>query len=59
MDHTTENLDHFSASQTQEAEKQEYTERPLFHRIMSWVLIGIVLLAFLGTCYWLAFYGSV
>lgn len=25
-------------------------------RIVAWILAGIVLFAFLGTCYWLAFY---
>lgn len=59
MDHTTENLDHFSAKQAQPQEKQEYTERPTSQRLISWILIAVVLLAFLGTCYWLAFYGSV
>lgn len=56
MKHNTENLEHFSASQSPE-EKPEFHERPFSHRVISWVLIGVVLFAFLGTCYWLAFYG--
>lgn len=32
-------------------------DRPLAQRILALVLIGIVLFGFLGTCYWLAFYG--
>ena len=56
MDHSTENLEHFSAAQQPE-EKKEYHARPLSHRIISWAVIVVVLLAFLGTCYWLAFYG--
>ena len=58
MDHNTENLEHFSANQQQE-EKKEYHERPVSHRILAWVLIAVVVLAFLGTCYWLALYGRV
>ena len=56
MEHSTENLEHISANQQPE-EKKEYHERPLSHRIVSWVLIAVVLFAFIGTCYWLAFYG--
>ena len=56
MEHSTENLEHISANQQPE-EKQEYHERPLSHRIVSWLLIAVVLLGFIGTCYWLAFYG--
>jgi len=56
MDHSKEELEHFSANQ-QPKEKQEYHERPIGHRILSWLLIAVVLFAFLGTCYWLAFYG--
>lgn len=58
MDHNTENLEHFSANQQKE-EKKEYHERPVSHRILAWVLIAVVVLAFLGTCYWLALYGRV
>ena len=58
MEHSTENLEHFSADQ-QPQECKEYHERPRSHRIISWALIAIVLFAFLGTCYWLAFYGRV
>ena len=56
MEHSTENLEHISSSQQTEI-KKEYHERPLSHRIVSWVLIAIVLFAFIGTCYWLANYG--
>lgn len=57
MEHNSENLEHYSASQTEEKEKTPYVERPLMHRIVSWLLIAVVLFAFLGTCYWLAMYG--
>lgn len=58
MEHSTENLEHFSSEQTPQ-EPQEHQGRPLSHRILSWMLIIIVLFGFLGTCYWLAFYGRV
>lgn len=56
MEHTPDELEFFSLNQKAE-EKGEYHKRPLGHRILSWILIVIVLFAFLGTCYWLAFYG--
>ena len=56
MEHTTENLEHFSGRQQPE-EKESYHERPIGHRILSWILIAVVLFAFVGTCYWLAYYG--
>lgn len=60
MEHNTENLEHFSASQSETSdEKAPYTERPLLQRIMSWFLIAVVLFGFLGMCYWIAFYGKV
>lgn len=56
MEQNRENLTHISAEQSQK-QVPEYHERPVSHRILSWLLIAIVLFAFLGTCYWLAFYG--
>lgn len=56
MDHNTENLEHYSFSQDEKKESK-YTERPLAHRLISWILIAVVLFGFIGTCYWLAFYG--
>lgn len=58
MEQNTENLTHISTDQSQK-QPPEYHERPVSHRILSWLLIAIVLFAFLGTCYWLAFYGRV
>lgn len=52
MEHTPENLEHFSAEQAPK-EKQPYVKRPKSHIIMAWVAIVIVLFAFLGTCYWM------
>jgi len=59
MEHTPENLEHYSARQATTEEKQTYTRRPISHRVLSWLLIAIVLFGFLGTCYWLAMYGRV
>jgi len=57
MDHSTENLEQLSSEQSSQSGPVE--KRPIMHRIVSWILIAVVLFAFLGTCYWLAFYGRV
>ena len=57
MDHNTDNLEHFSASQEENQEKTPYVERPLFLRILAILLTIAVLIGFLGTCYWLVMYG--
>ena len=57
MNNTTENLEHISSSQENTQEQPVYIERPVFHRILSWILIVAVLAGFLGTCYWLVMYG--
>lgn len=57
MEYTTDNLEHFSASQENQPEPTPDIERPLFHRILSWILIAAVLVGFLGTCYWMVMYG--
>ena len=57
MEHTPEELRTISDSEQTEQKQQGYQERPVLHRIVSWILIAIVLFGFLGTCYWLAFYG--
>ena len=41
-----------------EPEKQEYTPRPKSQIILAWILAAVVIFAFLGTCYWMAFYGT-
>ena len=56
MGHIPEELEYTSNQQNTE-EKPFIPEHPLHHRIISWILIAIVLFGFLGTCYWLAFYG--
>ena len=57
MEHTPENLENYSSDQLQEQNK--YKPRPLGHVILAWVLIAIVLFAFLGTCYWMINFGRV
>lgn len=58
MMHSPEELEHFSANQPEnDQEKKVYHPRPVWHSVLAWLLIAIVLFAFLGTCYWLAFYG--
>ena len=55
MEHTPEDLEHFSTLQQAE-ESQGYTLRPRSHIILALVTVLVVLLECLGTCYWLAFY---
>jgi len=56
MKRSPEELEYTSKQQSSD-EKPIVTDRPMYQRIVSWVLIAIVLFGFLGTCYWLAFYG--
>ena len=51
-EHSTERLEHLSGAGQ---EKEHYTPRPKHHVILAWVLLGIVIFAFLGMCYWMAF----
>jgi len=59
MDHSTENLEHYSSDQNKQEVKNEYVPRPHSHRIGAWLLIAIVIFAFLGMCYWMVAYGRV
>ena len=52
MDHSTENLEHLSSEEIVE-EKEKYTPRPKRQLVLAWVLIAVVLFAFLGMCYWM------
>ena len=54
MDHTPEELEVIPNDGNQ---KPAYKEHTLLHRIVSWILIAIVLVGFIGSCYWMAFYG--
>ena len=40
----------------EEPQKQEYKPRPAHQLVLAWVLAGIVLFGFHGTCYWMIFY---
>ena len=57
MEHTPENLENISTQNQQEQNK--YKPRPIRHLILAWILIAVVLFAFLGTCYWMINYGRV
>lgn len=50
----TDELEHFSANELTQ-ESGHYTPRPKFHIVLAWILVFVVIFAFLGTCYWLAF----
>ena len=54
-EHSTERLDYTSGQKQQQEEKPRYTPRPKSHILMAWVLVVVVVFAFLGTCYWLMF----
>lgn len=59
MEHSQDNLEHLSAENLQTEEKPKYVPRSKGQLILAWVLIAIVLFAFLGTCYWMVAYGRV
>ena len=52
---STEQLEYASAEAQQKDEKQLYTPRPKSQIILAWVLIAVVVLAILGSCYWQIF----
>ena len=54
--HSSEELEHISAQQ-QAPEQEGYTPRPKWQLVLAWILAVIVVFAFLGTCYWMMFYG--
>ena len=56
MEHTPEELELNSVNE-QNAAKKEYEQHSIAQRVAAIVLVGIILFGFLGTCYWLAFYG--
>lgn len=58
MEHTSDNLEHFSEEQKIADVENKYTPRPKLHLFVAWVLIAIVLFAFLGMCYWMVAYGK-
>ena len=59
MDHTPENLEHFSDGQNKRETKEKFVPRPKRQLIGAWILIAIVIFAFLGMCYWMVAYGRV
>lgn len=49
----TEDLEQLSQRRMQEdAERQQYTERPRSQRILAWILLGIMVLGIFFYCYW-------
>lgn len=59
MEHSSENLEHLSEKEQATEQKEKYTPRPKRQLILAWVLIAIVLFAFLGMCYWMINYGRI
>ena len=53
---STEQLEYQSAHAQDDAQKKDtYTPRPKSQIIFAWVLLGIVIFAILGMCYWQMF----
>ena len=50
---TPEGLDYLSAER--QKPQEHYTERPVQQRVLAWVLLGVVLFAIAGVCYWQMF----
>lgn len=49
----TEDLEQLSQRRMQEdAERQQYTERPRSQRVLAWILLGIMVLGIFFYCYW-------
>lgn len=59
MEHTPDQLEGYSDREKKAEEKEPYTPRPRYQLVIAWVLIAIVLFAFLGTCYWMVAYGRI
>lgn len=55
QDRSSEQLEYDSAKAQQPEQKQPYTPRPKSQIILAWVLIAVVVLAILGSCYWQIF----
>lgn len=53
---TTEMLESESHEQQSPLHSEGYTPRPKYQIVLAWILAIIVIFAFLGTCYWLAFF---
>lgn len=58
MEHSRENLEVLaqmsqSEDKKQQAEKGSYTPRPKYQQVLAWIAIAIVVVGFLGTCYWM------
>ena len=61
MEHSRENLEILAQMGQSEGtkkpeEKGTYTPRPTYQKVMAWIGIAIVVLGFLGTCYWMVNY---
>jgi hypothetical protein len=51
-EHSTEALESESLKAQETEEKKHYTPRPKSQVVMAWVLLGVVIFAVLGMCYW-------
>ena len=58
MEHSRENLEMLAQMGQNEGgkktqEQSDYTPRPKYQQVLAWIAIAIVVLGFLGTCYWM------
>ena len=56
-DYSSERLEYQSGQRNEKEQRGEYTPRPKSQIVLAWVLAVVVVLAFLGTCYWLMYGG--
>lgn len=58
MEHSRENLEQMSHINKTEAaeEKPAYTPRPKYQIVLAWIGIALLVVGFLGTCYWMVNY---
>lgn len=55
----TEHLEHISEEELKKEAANIYMKRPKGHLIIAWILVAIVVFAFLGMCYWMVAYGRI
>ena len=53
QEQSSERLDYLSGER--QKPEEHYTERPIQHRILAWILLGVVIFAIAGMCYWQMF----
>lgn len=55
QEQTSEQLEYSSAKAQQDEQQTPYTPRPKSQLVLAWILIAVVVLGILGSCYWQMF----